>query len=61
MKKKNFSKKLVLNKKTIANLPKENMDSIRGGSIPTVLDICFSRSLCTHLDCVSIVIECPIY
>ncbi len=31
MKTKRFNKKLALNKKTIANLPKKEMDTARGG------------------------------
>ncbi len=34
MKTKKFSKKLTLNKKTIANLENKKMNAIRGGAIP---------------------------
>lgn len=37
MKPKKISKKLELNKKTIANLNQENLGSARGGYTPTIL------------------------
>ncbi|MCD4665286.1 MAG: class I lanthipeptide [Bacteroidales bacterium] len=49
MKKKKFNGKLVLNKKTIANLNSKELDNLRGGTgdpPPTIIQICESQVIC---------------
>jgi hypothetical protein len=56
MKMKTFLKKLVLNKKTIANLGNGDMSDVKGGGSK---DLCTQGAVCTR-DCESFpVIECP--
>ncbi|MCD4665287.1 MAG: class I lanthipeptide [Bacteroidales bacterium] len=49
MKKKKFNEKLVLNKKTVANLNAKELDNLRGGTEdppPTIIQICESNVIC---------------
>ena len=53
MKKRDFSRKLVLNKKTIVDLTKEDMNSMRAGSgDPTCIGrTCYTGPCCRSNDC----------
>jgi hypothetical protein len=52
MKIKKFSKKLNINKSTIANLSQDNQDEVRGGVKPTGFTICTCPyTQCPYTDC----------
>jgi hypothetical protein len=58
MKAKKFSKKLTINKATIANLSKDKQEDVRGGINPTNYYTC-PYTLCPYTDCGdSIVVVC---
>ncbi len=56
MKKKNFSKKLSLNKKTIANFDDLEISDLKGGKIPTRADK--TCAMCTFGACFSLGAGC---
>jgi len=55
MKKKSFSKKLVLNKETISNLDNEKLQSIKGGKPRTYgCEISYDFGVCVSINIVCI-------
>ncbi len=54
MKKKQFSKKLQLNKTTIANINESQMNDVKGGIVPTT--DCVTEYNCTNEDVVCIIV-----
>jgi hypothetical protein len=74
MKSKNFKKKLVLNKKTIADLNNAQLGLVKGGVIPPTLsecaekcptnlctETCLSQCVCTGTYCFTCDPKCPTY
>jgi hypothetical protein len=59
MKTKNFQKKLVLKKKTIANLNNEKMGAVIGGCIPGTPSCPTSPHFCESIDYCIVTPDCP--
>jgi hypothetical protein len=51
MKPKNFSKRLLLNKKTVANLNQKSMSNVKGGGTGITCEWCNSDASCMVTKC----------
>lgn len=48
MKTKKFTKKLAINKNTVAHLDNSDMDNAKGGYVKTTIQWCISRRFCSE-------------